>query len=86
MYISTCPSDHSTKKRQFILVGRNLLKDGSSLTVMVLAREITTFQGVEASFAIQMEGGLNVMQRRSDCAILFTQKCGVYIWAWIWLG
>jgi hypothetical protein len=74
------------KRRQSILVGGDLLRDGSSLIVMVLARGIMTFQGVEAFSVIQMADGLKAMPKRLVHAMLFTQKCGVFTSAWIWLG
>jgi hypothetical protein len=61
------------KRRQSILVGGDLLRDESSLIVMVLGRGIMTFQGVKAFFVIQMTNGLKAMPRRFDCAVLFTQ-------------
>jgi hypothetical protein len=66
---------------QSILVGGDLLRDGSSLIVMVLARGIMTFQGVEAFSVIQMADGLKAMPRRLVRAMLFeggkTQEGGV---------
>jgi hypothetical protein len=66
------------KRRQSILVGGDLLMDGSSLIVMVLARGIMTFQDVEAFSVIQMADGLKVMPRRLVRAMLFTHKCGAF--------
>jgi hypothetical protein len=66
------------ERKQSILIGGDLLRDGSNLIVMVLAKGIMTFQNVEAFFAIQMGGGLKTMPKKLDRAILFKQKYGVY--------